>query len=53
MGFRKQIMLILGISTLVSFTNTSLPGFMKSADEALYGAKQSGKNCCVAVVYTG
>jgi diguanylate cyclase (GGDEF)-like protein len=51
--FSSSVTISLGISTLVSFTNTSLPGFIKSADEALYAAKQSGKNCCVSVVYSG
>jgi diguanylate cyclase (GGDEF)-like protein len=49
----SSVTISLGLSTLVSFANTSLSGFIKSADDALYGAKQSGKNCCVAVVYTG
>ncbi len=49
----SSVTISLGISTLVSFANTSLSGFMKSADEALYGAKQSGKNRCIAVVYNG
>jgi diguanylate cyclase (GGDEF)-like protein len=47
----SSVTISLGISALVSFANTSLPGFIKSADEALYAAKQSGKNCCVTVVY--
>ncbi len=50
--FSSSVTISLGISTLVSFTNISLPGFIKSADEALYAAKQSGKNCCVSVVYS-
>lgn len=47
----SSVTISLGLSTLVSFDNTSLPGFIKSADEALYTAKKSGKNCCVAVIY--
>jgi len=49
----SSVTISLGISTLVSFANTSLPGFIKSADEALYAAKQSGKNRCIAAVYNG
>lgn len=41
----------LGISTLLTFENKLLSGFVQSADEALYAAKQSGKNCSVSVVY--
>ena len=41
----------LGVSTFLNSKNGSLPGFIQSADEALYVAKRSGKNCSFSVVY--
>lgn len=41
----------MGTSTLVSFADIALQGFVQSADEALYAAKQSGKNRLISVEY--
>jgi diguanylate cyclase (GGDEF)-like protein len=41
----------LGVSTLLNFSNRSLNDFVRSADEALYKAKQAGRNRTVTVEY--
>lgn len=47
----NHVTVSLGSSTIISHNNYNLEEFIKSADDALYKAKQTGKNKLVSVIY--
>jgi len=45
----NQVTISIGISSVVSFERQDVSGLMKLADQALYSAKNSGRNCIVTI----